>query len=142
MVDTFFEELVSDKSFIETCNILRSHVIRHDQQNKEKNARQIHNTYQLPGTGTTKKDNIKTILEIINELQFQDSDGSDDELNNSKLSKTVTVYKLVQVTSEIWVTLPFEAKKWLLNERKFLQKILIDRKILAYQTNIQKSKIL
>jgi hypothetical protein len=32
LVDKVFEELVSDKSFIETCNFLRSHVIRLDQQ--------------------------------------------------------------------------------------------------------------
>jgi hypothetical protein len=31
LVDTVFEEIVSDKSFIETCNILRSHAIRLDQ---------------------------------------------------------------------------------------------------------------
>jgi hypothetical protein len=31
LVDTVFEELVSDKSFIETCNFLRSHAIRLDQ---------------------------------------------------------------------------------------------------------------
>jgi hypothetical protein len=30
LVDTAFEELVSDKSFIETCNFLRSHAIRLD----------------------------------------------------------------------------------------------------------------
>jgi hypothetical protein len=46
LVDTVFEELVSDKSFIETCIILRSHAIRLDQQYKEKAARQIHNTSQ------------------------------------------------------------------------------------------------
>jgi hypothetical protein len=28
LVDTVFEELVSDKSFIETCNFLRLHAIR------------------------------------------------------------------------------------------------------------------
>jgi hypothetical protein len=32
LVDTAFEELVSDKSFIETCNFLRSHAIRLDQK--------------------------------------------------------------------------------------------------------------
>jgi hypothetical protein len=47
LVDIVFEELVSDKSFIETCNILRSHAIRLDQQYQEKAARQIHNTSQL-----------------------------------------------------------------------------------------------
>jgi hypothetical protein len=36
LVDTLFEELVSDKSFIETSNFLRSHAIRLDQQYKEK----------------------------------------------------------------------------------------------------------
>jgi hypothetical protein len=46
LVDTVFEELVSDKSFIETCNFLRSHVIRLVQQYKKKDARQIHNTSQ------------------------------------------------------------------------------------------------
>jgi hypothetical protein len=46
LVDTVFEELVSDKSFIETCNFLRSHNIKIDQKYKEKAARQIHNTSQ------------------------------------------------------------------------------------------------
>ena len=39
IVDTIFEELVSDKSFTETCNFLRSHAIRYDHQNKENAAR-------------------------------------------------------------------------------------------------------
>jgi hypothetical protein len=43
LVDTVFEELVSDKSFIETCDFLRSHAIRLDQKSKEKSTRQIHN---------------------------------------------------------------------------------------------------
>jgi hypothetical protein len=46
LVDTVFEELVSDKSFIATCNFLRSHAIRLDQKYKEKAERQIHNTNQ------------------------------------------------------------------------------------------------
>jgi hypothetical protein len=58
MVDTVFEALVDDKSFLETCNFLRSSVIRHDQQNKEKNARQINSTSKSPGT--SKKDKIKS----------------------------------------------------------------------------------
>jgi hypothetical protein len=57
LFDTVFEELVSDKSFIETCNFLRSHAIRLDQQYKEKAARQIHNTSQL--SNRSKKDNSK-----------------------------------------------------------------------------------
>ena len=87
MVDTVFEELVSVKSFIETCNFLRSHAIRRDQQNKEKSSRQIHNAYQSPGTGNTKKDKIKSDLALINELQIQDSTGSDDELDTSTFLK-------------------------------------------------------
>jgi hypothetical protein len=47
LVDTVFEELVSYQSFMETCNFLRSHAIRLDQQYKEKDARQIHNASQL-----------------------------------------------------------------------------------------------
>jgi hypothetical protein len=47
LVDTAFEELVSDKSFIETCDFLRSHAIRLDQQYEEKAAIQIHNTSQF-----------------------------------------------------------------------------------------------
>jgi hypothetical protein len=57
MVDTDFEELVSDQSFIETCNFLT-----------ERSARQIHNTYQSSVTVTTKNDKIKTVLALINEL--------------------------------------------------------------------------
>jgi hypothetical protein len=57
LVDTVFEELVSDESFIETCNFLRSHSIGLDQQYKEKAARQIHNTIQL--SNRAKKDKMK-----------------------------------------------------------------------------------
>jgi hypothetical protein len=70
LVDTVFEELVSDKSFIETCNFLRSHAIRLDQQYKEKAARQIHNTSQ--SSNKSKKDKLKKILALINEIQIQD----------------------------------------------------------------------
>jgi hypothetical protein len=57
LVDTVFGELVSDKSFIETCNFLRSHAIRLDQQYKEKAARKIHNASQL--SNRAKKGNVK-----------------------------------------------------------------------------------
>jgi hypothetical protein len=50
-------------------------------------------------------------------LQVQDSVGSDDELNTSAVSKTAKVSKLAQSPPEIWMTLPVEAKKWLLNEQ-------------------------
>jgi hypothetical protein len=39
LIDTFFEELVSDESFIEIYNFLRSHAIRLDQQYKKKSER-------------------------------------------------------------------------------------------------------
>jgi hypothetical protein len=87
MADTVFDALVDDKSFSETCNFLRSHAIRHDQQVKEKNTRHIHNTCQP--TGTTKKDKVKTVLELINELQLQDSTGSDAEIDISASAKTI-----------------------------------------------------
>jgi hypothetical protein len=78
LVDTVFEELVSDKSFIETCFFLRSsHTIRLDQQYKEKAARQIHNTSQ--SSNRAKKDKVKKVLALINEIQIQDSCSSDEE---------------------------------------------------------------
>jgi hypothetical protein len=89
MVDTIFEALVSDKSFLETYNFLRSDAIRHDQQNREKNARQINNTSQ--SHGTTKKDKIKTVLALIDELQVQDSIGSDEEIDTLPSSKSSLV---------------------------------------------------
>jgi hypothetical protein len=75
LVDKVFEELVSDKSFIETCDFLRSHAIRLDQQYKEKAARQIHNGRQL--SSRAKKDKVKQVLELINQIQIQDSCSSD-----------------------------------------------------------------
>jgi hypothetical protein len=33
-------------------------------------------------------------------------------------TKTAMVCKLAQIPPDIWMTLPLEAKKWLLNERK------------------------
>ena len=51
-------------------------------------------------------------------MQIQDSNGSDEELEVPPSSKTAMVCKLAQIPPEIWMTLPLEAKKWLLNERK------------------------
>jgi hypothetical protein len=64
LVDTVFEEPVSDKSFIGTFNLLRSHATRLDQKCKEKAARQIHNTSQ--SSNRPKKDKFKNLLELIN----------------------------------------------------------------------------
>jgi hypothetical protein len=139
-------------------NLLLSRAIRHDQQAKEKNARQIHTTCQP--TGTNKKDKVKTVLALINELQLQDSAGSDEEVDISAFSKTAIVCKLAQLPPEIWMTLSKEAKKWLVNEKKRQQqeddkmkKSSSKRILLRYlrriepvrllcQINMQKSKIL
>jgi hypothetical protein len=116
LVDTVFEELVSDKSFIETCDFLRSYAIRLDQQYKVKATRQIHNTNQL--SNTAKKDKVKKVLALINEIQIQDSCSSDEESVTVPPTKTAMVCKLAQIPPEIWMDLPLEAKKCLLNERK------------------------
>jgi hypothetical protein len=54
-----------------------SRAIRLDQQYKEKAARQIHNTSQL--SNRAKKDKVKKVLELIDEIQIQDSCSSDEE---------------------------------------------------------------
>jgi hypothetical protein len=118
-LDTVFEELVSDKSFIETCNFLRSHAITLDQQYKEKAARHIHNARQL--SNRAKKDKVKQVLALINEIQIQDSCSSDEESIAVRPTKIAMLRKLAQIPPEIWMTLPLEAKTWLLNERKCQQ---------------------
>jgi hypothetical protein len=92
LIDTVFEELVSDKSFIETCNFLRSHAIRLDWQYKEKTARQIHNASQL--SIRAKKDKVKKVLALINEIQIQDSCSSDEDSVAVPPTKTAMVCKL------------------------------------------------
>jgi hypothetical protein len=69
LVDTVFEDLVGDKSLIETCNFLRSHTIRLDQQYKQKDARQIHNASQ--SSNRAEKDKVKKVLALINDIQFK-----------------------------------------------------------------------
>jgi hypothetical protein len=92
LVDTVFEELVGDESFIETCNFLRLHAIRLDQQYKEKAARQIQNTSQL--FNRAKKDKVKMVLALINEIQIQVSCSSDEESTALPPTKTAMVCKL------------------------------------------------
>jgi hypothetical protein len=116
LVDTFFEELVSDKSLIESCTFLISHPIRLDQQYKEKSERQIHHASQL--SNRAKHDIVKKVLALINKIEIQDSCSSDEDSVAIPPTKTAMVCKLTQITPEIWMTLPLEAKKWLLNERK------------------------
>jgi hypothetical protein len=102
MVDTVFEALLNDKSFSEICNFLRSHAIRHDQQAKEKNSRQNHNTCQP--MDTTKKGKVKTVSELINELQLQDSTGSDEEVDISAVN-TSNIYESQQETDyDYWTS--------------------------------------
>jgi hypothetical protein len=61
---------------------------------------------------------VKKVLALINEIQIQDSCSSDEESVAVSPTKTAMVCKLAQIPPEIWMTLPLEAKKWLLNERK------------------------
>jgi hypothetical protein len=116
LVDTVFEELVSDKSFIETCNFLKSHAIRLDQQYKEKAIQQIHKVRQL--FNRAKKDKVKKVLALINEIRIQAPFSSDEDSVTVTSNKTAMVCKLAQIPPEIRMNLPLEAKKWLLNERK------------------------
>jgi hypothetical protein len=99
LVDTVFEELVSDKSFIETCDFLRSRAIRLDQQYKEKYARQIHNATQ--SFNRSKKDKIKKVLALINQIQIQDSCSSDEKSAAVPPTKTAMVCKLAHIPPEI-----------------------------------------
>jgi hypothetical protein len=65
-----------------------------------------------------RKDKVKKVLALINEIQIQDSCSSDEASVAVPPTKTAMVYKLAQIPPDIWMTLPLEAKKWLLNIRK------------------------
>jgi hypothetical protein len=109
MVDMVFEELLSDKSLIEKCHFLGSHPIRHDQKSEEISARQIHNIYQSPCTGTTKNARIKTDLAPLMSYDFKTHLV---QMMSSKLQYSLKLKRMM---------LPVEAKKWLLNEQKCQQ---------------------
>jgi hypothetical protein len=65
MVDTVFEELVRNMSFMDTCNFLRSHAVRYDQQTKDKATRQVNATSQsASSTSSNKKYKTKLSLSI------------------------------------------------------------------------------
>jgi hypothetical protein len=83
---------------------------------KLQDVKQNHNTRQL--SNRSKKDKIKKVLALINEIQIQDSCSSDEESVAVPPNKTAMVCKLAQIPPEIWMNLPLEAKKWLLNEGK------------------------
>jgi hypothetical protein len=89
LIHSVFEELVSDKSLINTCNFIRLHAIRLDQQYKEKAERQIHNTIQLCNRAKKYKD--KNFIALINEIQIQDSCSSDEESATVPPTKTAMV---------------------------------------------------
>jgi hypothetical protein len=101
LVDTVFEGLVSDESFIETCDFLRSYAIKHDQQYKEKAARQIHNASQSSNRA----------LALIDEIQFQDLCSSDEESATVPPTKNAMVCKLVQIPPEIWMNIHLKDEK-------------------------------
>jgi hypothetical protein len=61
---------------------------------------------------------LKKLLSLINEIQIQDSCSSDEESVAVPPTRTAVVSELAQIPPEIWMTLPLEAKKWLLNKRK------------------------
>jgi hypothetical protein len=61
---------------------------------------------------------VKKVLALINEIQIHHSCSSDEESVLVPPTKTAMVCKLAQISPEIWMNLPLEAKKWLLNERK------------------------
>jgi hypothetical protein len=119
MVDTVFDELVRNKSFIETSNFLRSHDIRHDQQTNDKATRQVNTTSQsTASTSSNKKDKTKHVLALINELQIQDSIIFEDEVPSKPSPKTTMVCKLAQKPSEIWNSLSLEEKSGYLMSAK------------------------
>jgi hypothetical protein len=82
-------------------------------------ARQIHNTSQL--SNRANKDKVKKVFTLINDIGVQDSCSSNEESVVVTPTKTEMVSKLAQIPPEIWMTIPLEAKKWLLNERKLQQ---------------------
>jgi hypothetical protein len=60
----------------------------------------------------------RSVLALINEVQIQNSCSSDEESVTVPPTKIAKVCKLAQIPPEIWMTLPLEAKKWLLNDIK------------------------
>jgi transcriptional regulator with PAS, ATPase and Fis domain len=108
-------------SLLWKLEISPSDAIRFDQQCEGESSREIHNTSKL--SNTAKKDKVKMVLALINEIQIQDSCSSDEESTRSTTppTKTAMVCKSAKILPEIWMTLPLEAKKWQLNERKHQQ---------------------
>jgi hypothetical protein len=55
-------------------------------------------------------------------IQIQDSCSSDEESATIPPTKTAMVCKLAQIPPDVWMTLPLEDKKQVVNERKRQQK--------------------
>jgi hypothetical protein len=109
LVDTVFEELVSDKSFIETC-ISLVHMPSDLISNTRKKL-QYRFTILASHPIEPRRTKSKKVLALINEIQIQDSCISDEESATVPPTKTAMVCKLAQIPPEIWMTLPLEAKK-------------------------------
>jgi hypothetical protein len=54
---------------------------------------------------------------LINELQIQNSEGSDEEVDGVPTSKTAMICNLAHISPEIWMSISIDTKKWLLNEQ-------------------------
>jgi hypothetical protein len=52
----------------------------------------------------TKRDKVKKVFALINELHIQDSGGSDEQVDDIPISKTAMVRKLAQIPPEILMT--------------------------------------
>jgi hypothetical protein len=68
---------------------------------RKKAAKQIHNTSQL--SDRAKKDKVKKVLALINEIKIQDSCSSDEESITVPPTKTTMVCKLAQIPLDIWM---------------------------------------
>ena len=54
-------------------------------------------------------------------MKIQVCNNLDDEFSQLQRTKTAMICTLTQIPPHIWMPLPLEAKKWLLNERKHQQ---------------------
>jgi Ulp1 family protease len=89
LIDTIVEELVIDKSFLETCNHMPSDMTNKKQREDcNRNTKHNRNTYKY------QKETFKEVLVLVNDLETQDSNDLDDELLYFSPSKFVMVCKL------------------------------------------------
>jgi hypothetical protein len=107
------EELVFDKSFIETRNFLRAHLISNIRKKLQDRF-----TILASHSIETRRTKSKGLSANQYNSNFQDSCSSDEDSVVVPPTKATMVCNLAQIPPEIWVTLPLEAMKWLLNERK------------------------